>query len=162
MNMDQMAGRPSRIGWIRSALTRERWCFRWMVWGSVMAWITFAPALAAGSRFAGDYILTYWETDDGLPGNSATAMVQMPDGYLWFGTFNGLVRFDGEQFTVLEPTNTPELASAGIVNLHRDRKGALWCSTLKGMARLENGRWTQFGPAQGWTSDYARTFAETP
>ena len=46
------------------------------------------------------YLIDTWETEDGLPENSATAMVQTPDGYLWFGTFNGLVRFDGMKFTV--------------------------------------------------------------
>jgi len=46
-----------------------------------------------------EYLIDTWETDDGLPENSATAMVQDRDGYLWFGTFRGLVRFDGVEFT---------------------------------------------------------------
>ncbi|MCI0537538.1 MAG: ATP-binding protein [Verrucomicrobiales bacterium] len=116
---------------------------------------------AAGTRAAGEFLFDYWETDDGLPENSATAMVQTPDGYLWFGTFNGLVRFDGVRFAVFDPGNTPELPSPGIVNLHLDRAGNLWCSTYKGMARLSNGHWTSFGAEQGWTSDFARTFAES-
>src|SRR6266704_6161233 len=70
-----------------------------------------------------DYLIDTWETEDGLPENSATAMVQTPDGYLWFGTFNGLVRFDGVKFKVFNPANTPQLPSAGIVNLHLDRNG---------------------------------------
>ena len=41
------------------------------------------------------WLIKAWQTEDGLHENSATAMVQSPDGYLWFGTFNGLVRFDG-------------------------------------------------------------------
>src|SRR4051812_43037506 len=44
--------------------------------------------------------VTTWETEDGLPENSATSMVQTKDGYLWFGTFNGLVRFDGVKCTI--------------------------------------------------------------
>src|SRR6266702_759237 len=75
-----------------------------------------------------DYLIDTWETEDGLPENSATAMVQTPDGYLWFGTFNGLVRFDGVKFTVFDPANTPQLPSAGIVSLHLDRRGWLWVS----------------------------------
>src|SRR5262245_35260486 len=42
-----------------------------------------------------DYLIRSWETADGLPENSATSIAQTPDGYLWFGTFNGLVRFNG-------------------------------------------------------------------
>src|SRR4051812_16376549 len=59
-------------------------------------------------RESGEWLVKTWETEDGLPGNSVTAMVQTPDGYLWFGTFNGLVRFDGVKFKVFTPANTPE------------------------------------------------------
>src|SRR5215831_13417758 len=56
----------------------------------------------AGAASAGDpgYIVRSWETVDGLPENSATAITQTPDGYLWFGSFNGLVRFNGAEFKV--------------------------------------------------------------
>src|SRR5215472_9803238 len=69
-------------------------------------------AVSAAERSAvqnTEWLIKSWQTDDGLPENSATAMVQTPDGYLWFGTFNGLVRFDGVKFTVFNPQNTPEL-----------------------------------------------------
>jgi ligand-binding sensor domain-containing protein len=54
-------------------------------------------AVSAAERPArsGEWLLKTWETEDGLPENSATAMVQTAEGYLWFGTFRGLVRFDG-------------------------------------------------------------------
>src|SRR4030095_3085546 len=123
----------------------------WLQWRSLLFVFYCGYASigqAAGSRAAGDFLLDYWETDDGLPENSATAMVQTRDGYLWFGTFNGLVRFDGVRFTVFDPGNTPALPSAGIVNLYLDRTDALWCSTYKGMARLSNGHWTRFGREQ--------------
>src|SRR5689334_3014626 len=60
------------------------------------------PAWAAQSPFQTDpeYRIDSWESEDGLPENSGTCMAQTPDGYLWFGTFNGLVRFDGVKFTV--------------------------------------------------------------
>ena len=32
------------------------------------------------------FLIDSWETEQGLPENSATAMVQTPDGYLWFGS----------------------------------------------------------------------------
>lgn len=89
-------------------------------------------ALAARPSYRADptYLIDTWETEDGLPGNSATAVVQTPDGYLWFGTFDGLVRFDGVKFKVLTPANTPQLPSAGIVNLHLDRGAAACGSAL--------------------------------
>ena len=35
-------------------------------------------------------------------------IVQTRDGYLWFTTFDGLVRFDGVRFTVFNKSNCPE------------------------------------------------------
>ena len=88
-----------------------------------------------------NYLVDNWTTQDGLPENSATAIVQTPDGYLWFGTFEGLVRFNGTEFTVYNPANTPELPSAGIVNLHLDRRGRLWVSTYSGLVLRDGDHW---------------------
>ncbi len=38
-----------------------------------------------------------------------TSAVQTRDGYLWFGTYSGLARFDGERFQVFDSSNTPKL-----------------------------------------------------
>jgi PAS domain S-box-containing protein len=109
---------------------------------------------------ASSYLIDRWEIEDGLPENSATAMAQTPDGYLWFGTFNGLVRFDGVKFTVFNPKNTPALANEGIVNLHCDRGGRLWVSTYQGLTVLQDGEWRQVTKDDGRASNYARTITE--
>ena len=93
-----------------------------------------SAVLAQRTIYDPEYVITNWQTEDGLPENSATSIVQTADGYLWFGTFDGLVRFDGAKFTVFDQSNTPELASAGIVNLHLDQAGRLWVSTVRGTA----------------------------
>jgi ligand-binding sensor domain-containing protein len=128
----------------------------------LVAWCFLSPAFAAKTsiRFDPTYVIDTWETEEGLPENSATAMVQTPDGYLWFGTFKGLVRYNGVQFEVLNLANTPALPSDGIVNLHSDRSGRLWVSTYEGMAVLESGQWRRLRKDDGWAGDYARTFAE--
>lgn len=127
--------------------------------------VLLSPSVfGARSTFQADpeYLIDTWETEDGLPENSATAMVQTADGYLWFGTFNGLVRFDGVKFTVLDPANTSQLPSAGIVNLHLDRRGWLWVSTYEGLVVRRNGSgaWRPFGAKDGWAGNYVRSFAE--
>ncbi len=121
----------------------------------------YSRSAPAGPLFPNQtYLIDTWETEDGLPENSATAMAQTPDGYLWFGTFNGVVRFDGVAFTVFDPANTPQLPSAEIINLHGDRSGRLWVSTSRGMAVREGGQWRALGADDGWPSDYVRTFSE--
>jgi ligand-binding sensor domain-containing protein len=119
-----------------------------------------ASAARATVRADPHYIIDAWETDDGLPENSATAIVQTPDGYLWFGTFNGLVRFNGVQFTVFNPDNTPQLPDADIVNLHLDKSGRLWVSTYRGLVVYADGQWRQLTWINVESGDYARTFAE--
>ena len=108
-----------------------------------------------------EFLIDVWQTEQGLPEDSATSMVQTPDGYLWFGTFNGLVRFDGVRFSVFDRSNTPQLPSPGIVNLHLDHSGRLWVSTLLGMACVKDGHWTSYGEDSGWIGNYVRFSAET-
>jgi ligand-binding sensor domain-containing protein/signal transduction histidine kinase len=88
------------------------------------------------------YIERSWDTRDGLPQNTVRAIAQTRDGYLWLGTFGGLVRFDGNAFTIFDPGNTPGLTSARIVSLLEDRNGVLWIGTESGLIRYEHGRFT--------------------
>ena len=107
-----------------------------------------------------DYLIRWWGIDHGLPENSATAMVQTPDGYLWFGTFNGLVRFDGIRFEVVDLSRLVERHLTGIVNLHLDGLGWLWVSTLGGLVVRNPSGWRSIGEEDGWLGDFVRTFAE--
>jgi signal transduction histidine kinase/ligand-binding sensor domain-containing protein len=133
-------------------------------WPIVLLWTLIAisrPELSAAADHLNDeYVVTRWETEDGLPENSATAMVQKSDGYLWFGTFKGLLRFDGVKFAVFDETSTPPLPNSSIVNLHLDKQDRLWVSTADGIARLETNFWHTYRKAEGWTGDFVRSFAE--
>ncbi|MCF7765647.1 MAG: response regulator [Verrucomicrobia bacterium] len=119
-------------------------------------------AAGAAVKVEHEFVMDSWETEQGLPENSATCFVQTPDGYLWFGTFNGLVRFDGMKFRVFNRSNTPDLVDNAVVNLHLDQAGRLWISTVSGLAFVRDGQWTQLGAEQGWTGNFVRCFAESP
>jgi ligand-binding sensor domain-containing protein/signal transduction histidine kinase len=108
------------------------------------------PAASTAAPSAhGSFIVDVWDTDDGLPQNSVTAITQTQDGYLWFGTLNGLVRFDGLRFTIFDESNTPELNSSRIVSLFEDHHGHLWIGTeTGGIAHLHQGRITSTGIGQ--------------
>ena len=54
----------------------------------------------------GQYVHNVWRTEEGLPQNSIQTILQTHDGYLWAGTQEGLVRFNGVQFTVFNKANT--------------------------------------------------------
>ena len=145
------------------------WFHRWQGWTAVLVgWLVLATGWGVRgaddgvARFLDRYTISWLGRDHGLLGGGATCMVQTHDGFLWFGTYDGLARFDGLGFTVFSPRNTPEMPSGGIANAHVDREGRLWASTYKGLVSLKDGSWRRHGPEDGWTSDFVRTFAEGP
>jgi ligand-binding sensor domain-containing protein/signal transduction histidine kinase len=86
------------------------------------------------------WLVRNWQTEDGLPDNTITAIQQTSEGYLWLGTFNGLVRFDGVQFRTYDAANTPQLRISCIHSLLADSKGTLWIGTEgAGLVRMTNG-----------------------
>jgi ligand-binding sensor domain-containing protein/signal transduction histidine kinase len=100
-------------------------------------------ASTAGFRPNSPFIIDNWTTDDGLPQNSVTSIVQARDGYLWLGTLNGLVRFDGQRFAVFDESNTPGLNSGRIVKVFEDSTSGLWVGTeTAGIQRIKDGQVT--------------------
>lgn len=55
-------------------------------------------AIADCDRRLAAHRIQVWQTEDGLPLDTVTALAQTPDGFLWVGTEDGLVRFDGISF----------------------------------------------------------------
>jgi signal transduction histidine kinase/ligand-binding sensor domain-containing protein len=73
----------------------------------------------------------------GLPSDRVNAIVEDSNGMMWFGTDNGLVRYDGRN---VEPvTGEALLPSRRILALKLDARGGLWIGTEAGAARwLDN------------------------
>ncbi|HLL05252.1 MAG TPA: two-component regulator propeller domain-containing protein [Myxococcaceae bacterium] len=80
-----------------------------------------------------------WQTADGLPQNAIQALAQTPDGYLWGGTWEGLVRFDGVRFTTFDRVNTPALQARTIRCLTTGPDGTLWIGTDAGVTGMRGG-----------------------
>src|SRR5262245_5259417 len=64
-----------------------------------------ASALEVG-RSLSQYSHAVWQEKDGLPSDMVNAVLQTRDGYVWFGTLNGLARFDGVRVTAYDPMNS--------------------------------------------------------
>jgi len=110
--------------------------------------------LSTAAPLAGQYRFDHWTADNGLPQNSVRDIVQTKDGYLWFTTFDGLVRFDGVRFTVFNKSNSPGIASNRFVSLFEDRFGDLWATLETGEAvRRHEGRFTTYSKAHGLPGD---------
>ncbi len=86
------------------------------------------------------FVVNSWSVEEGLPDSEAIAVIQSSDGYLWIGTQHGLVRFDGNWFTVFNQMNTPGLSSDRIVFLFEDKETNLWVGTeSSGVEMIKNG-----------------------
>lgn len=100
------------------------------------------------------YLHRIWTTEEGLPQNSVTTILQAQDGYLWLGTLGGLARFDGVRFTVFNTANTAAIKSNRIRTLYQDRDGSLWIGTEHGgLSRYSQGKFTNYSPGDGLPSD---------
>jgi len=88
-----------------------------------------APGLGAAELTDAPFTVESWSTEEGLPQSSVISVIQTRDGYLWLGTTKGLVRFDGNRFTVFNEFNTPGLNSDQIVFLFEDSHTNLWVGT---------------------------------
>jgi ligand-binding sensor domain-containing protein/signal transduction histidine kinase/DNA-binding response OmpR family regulator len=86
------------------------------------------------------YMQDRWEIPQGLPQNSVITITQTVDGYLWLGTEEGLVCFDGKKFKVFGKTDIEQLPGNKITALYADRRGGLWIGTYGGgIFHLEEG-----------------------
>ncbi len=91
---------------------------------------------------AGEYSITTWGVDEGLPQSSVTDIAQTPDGFIWVSTLMmGLSRFDGVNFVNFNSANTPEMVNSGIHHLLVDKQGNLWVNDSTGnlLLRQDNG-----------------------
>lgn len=98
---------------------------------SVLAFGFFLQAAIAAdipeTETAREYLIQVWQTENGLPQNWVSSIVQTPDGYLWVGTrYGGLARFDGVRFIPFNQQNVPELKDVQVEHLDVDQTGRLW------------------------------------
>jgi Signal transduction histidine kinase len=70
----------------------------------------------------------------GLPSDNVRAVAQTPDGVLWFGTDNGLARFDGRR---VQTVPIDGAASNKILALEISPSGTLWIGTEAGLFLLK-------------------------
>lgn len=91
-----------------------------------MLFVGFACMGNCWAESPGRLAIRQWQTEDGLPQNSVTCLIQSRVGYIWFGTYAGLVRFDGVRFTVFDSERFPGLANNRITALHEDADQVLW------------------------------------
>jgi signal transduction histidine kinase/ligand-binding sensor domain-containing protein len=95
--------------------------------------------LTTSPTFSQPYYFRHYQVEEGLSNNTVFCSVQGRNGFMWFGTKNGLNRFDGyqfKQFTIAD-NNQGSGNSDMIYCLSADMNGALWVGSAMGLYRFD-------------------------
>ena len=107
-------------------------------------------ATAMGAAEAG-FQVQNWQTQEGLPSNKIGVVLQARDGYLWIGTYEGLIRFDGVKFTLFDSTKIPSWHDSGVTSLYESRDGVLWIGHADGtVSAFNDGAFTRYPAHREW------------
>ena len=107
-------------------------------------------AIYSATLVHGQYRFDTRSTEHGLPQNSVHSIIQTRDGYLWFTTFDGLVRYDGVRFTVFDRGSTRGLGSNRFNCLYEADDGTLWAGTQDGgLTRYKDGAFKTYTTTDG-------------
>jgi len=95
--------------------------------------------LTAQLLCAQSYYFRHYQVENGLSNNAVICSVQDKKGFLWFGTKDGLDRFDGYSFKIFRsnPDDSGSIGSNFIHALYEDRNGILWAGTENGLYKYD-------------------------
>lgn len=117
---------------------------------------------AEAQQGAEDWMKTVYNADNGLPTGEANTVWQTQDGYIWIGSYGGLIRYDGEVFRNFS-TENGTLESSSIRALYEGSDGTLYVGTNDmGVYIYQDGIFVRAAYEGGDDAFYSvRSFAET-
>ncbi|MFA7290148.1 MAG: two-component regulator propeller domain-containing protein, partial [Melioribacteraceae bacterium] len=86
------------------------------------------------------YLLSSWNSNQGLPQNTINSIGQDSNGYIWLATFGGLVRFDGVNFKVFSAKEYPKLSSDRITKIFIDKNNLIFIANESGKLLTFDGK----------------------
>ena len=98
--------------------------------------ILYAAVLS--SLYAQEYVFKQLKVKDGLSQSTVFCELQDSRGYMWFGTIDGLNRYDGYEFKVFtnDPSDTTSISDNVITSIYEDKNHNLWIGTVNGYLNL--------------------------
>lgn len=152
--------------WARCRLVARRWGSGWLLGlavamaepnGAIAQSVSNAAAIQPSTAYA----IETWRADNGLPQNTATAVIQTRPGYIWVGSYNGIAQFDGLRFKVFNSSNTKGLANSRVTSLLEDSRDSIWIGHDNGeVSRHSEGSFTLIKLPAAWDDAPIKDFAE--
>jgi ligand-binding sensor domain-containing protein/putative methionine-R-sulfoxide reductase with GAF domain/anti-sigma regulatory factor (Ser/Thr protein kinase) len=112
--------------------------------------LSFASRLS-GQQMPIEWRVTNYDESKGLSNRKITRLLQDAKGYLWIGTADGLIRFDGYSFRNYHkiPEDSSSIGANYISYLARDKNNNIWIGFLTGgmsCYNLTSGKFTNYYP----------------
>jgi len=104
------------------------------------------------------YVLDQWGIEQGFPSSCITSIAQTANGYLWFATPKGLIRFDGLKFTTINYTENFKIETKKKIfpdAVFVDKEGNLWIGSPGHLTkyRYQTGQFTTFTNKHGMSGN---------
>lgn len=101
--------------------------------------VLFFACLSAAFCQQNKFAFRHLTVSDGLSKSSVISIVQDHQGFMWFGTRDGLNRYDGHKIKVYKHDNTipHSISNNDITKLMVDSRGDLWVGTFNGLNRYD-------------------------
>ncbi len=95
--------------------------------------------LSGASLYGQSFYFRHYQVENGLSNNSTICSLQDNKGFLWFGTKDGLNRFDGYTFKVFRnnPQDTASIGNNFIHSLYQQADDIIWIGTENGLYRYD-------------------------
>ncbi len=107
--------------------------------------------------FSQNLFFTHFGVDKGLSQSVGNCVYQDSKGYIWFGTQNGLNRFDGYRFENFYHnfTDSFSLSDSWIYSITEDGTGNIWVGTKDGLNKLnvKTGKFSRFNYKKNYFRD---------
>lgn len=112
--------------------------------------------------FLSGYVSRTWTWEDGLPGNSVTDIIQASSGYIYLGTYDGLVRFDGVEFETYNRSSGGKYPFVSARVVFEDSSGNIWSgSNDEGVFKITaEGEVVRFSEKEGLPNNSVRAVEE--
>jgi ligand-binding sensor domain-containing protein len=98
--------------------------------------------LLLSNLYADNHHFTFRQlkVEDGLSQSTILSILQDRKGYMWFGTGNGLNKYDGYSFVIYSNIidDNTSISSNAITSIYEDSKGILWIGTVDGVLNRFN------------------------
>ena len=108
-----------------------------------------------------NYVTRTWSSVDGLPSNTLSDVIQTPDGFMYFGSYEALVRFDGYEFECINKYSDKNYSFISARSVFQDSQGNIWVgSNDEGVQKIGKDSTIYYSKDNGLPNNSIRAFAE--